>query len=336
MSEDLGQRVPVEHASAEHASVDGRGEKTAVWLRGKEQFVALLQMIRFSHTIFALPFALLAAVMAWTAPDGLGNRIPFRGRDLLGILICMVAARSAAMAFNRIVDRKIDAKNPRTRDRHLPAGRLSLRSVILFTACSSLLFVAGTFLFWPNWLPLAFSLPVLAVLFGYSFTKRFTSLAHFWLGASLMLTPIAAWVALRGEVVIARPSDLLPALLLGIAVLLWVAGFDIIYACMDREFDTKAKLHSVPARFGTKGALRIAATCHAGMLIALTTLPLASPQLGLNYIYASTIVLVAALLLYEHSIISPDDLTQANIAFFNVNAIVSIGLCVLTTLDLLL
>jgi 4-hydroxybenzoate polyprenyltransferase len=294
-----------------------------------------LRMIRFSHTLFALPFALLAAVMAWTTPDAHGARVSFQWRDLLGLLVCMACARSAAMAFNRIADRTLDAANPRTRNRHLPAGILSLRSVTVFTAVASVSFVAGTLLFLPNVLPLVLSLPVLGFLLAYSYTKRFTALAHFWLGAALMLAPVSAWIALRGPILLDTPGDLLPALLLGAAVLLWVAGFDIIYACQDVEFDRRARLKSVPVRLGVARALRLAAVCHSGTVLVLAALPWLAPQLALGVIYLTGIALVAALLAYEHSIVRPDDLTRVNQAFFHVNSIVSVGLFVVGTVDLL-
>ncbi|MCP4461327.1 MAG: UbiA family prenyltransferase, partial [Planctomycetaceae bacterium] len=227
----------------------------------------LLEMIRFSHTIFALPFALLAAVIAWTTPLANGYYVSFRWQDLLGILLCMVTARSAAMAFNRLVDRKIDAGNPRTKSRHIPAGLLSVSSVALFTIVCSVGFVLGTLLFVPNWLPFYLAIPVLLVLLFYSYTKRITSLAHYWLGFSLMLAPIAVWIALRGEIVISDPWDLTPAVMLGLSVFFWVAGFDIIYACQDYEFDCESELKSVPTRFGIRGALRIAAISHLVMLV---------------------------------------------------------------------
>src|SRR5258708_7660049 len=209
----------------------------------------LLEMIRFSHTIFALPFALLSAALAWRDDD-------FRWLDLLGILLCMIFARSAAMAFNRVADRRIDALNPRTAQRHLPAGSLSLRAVIGFTLLCSAGFVVSAALFllrepsnpWPIYL----AGPVLAFIVTYSFTKRFTVLAHFWLGASLMLAPLAAWIAVRGMVDLATP------LVIGGAVLFWVSGFDILYACQDADFDRKAKLASIPARIGIPASLRVA------------------------------------------------------------------------------
>ena len=295
----------------------------------------ILEMIRFSHTLFALPFALLAAVMAWTAPSPDGDSVQFRWLHLIGIAACMVCARSVAMAFNRIVDRTIDAQNPRTKSRHLPTGILSVRSVWLFTLVSSAGFVASTLLFLPNLLPLFFSVPVLLFVLSYSYAKRYTALSHFWLGTSLMCAPAGVWVALRGEALLISVTDALPALSLGIAVLLWVAGFDMIYACQDVEFDVKAKLHSVPATLGVVGALRLAAVCHLGMIAALVALPFLSPQLPLGWIYWCGTAAVAVLLLYEHAIVRPDDLTRVNIAFFHVNSIVSIGLFLIGTLDLL-
>lgn len=299
----------------------------------------LLEMIRFSHTLFALPFALLAAAMAWTTTATNGTRTPFQWQDLLGIVICMVGARSAAMAFNRLVDRKLDADNPRTSGRHIPAGLLSVSSVVVFTAISSAVFVAGTLLFLPNKLPIFLAVPVLGFLFAYSYTKRFTSFAHFWLGASLMLAPVSVWIALRGEVLMQQPLDALPALLLGAGVLLWVAGFDIIYACQDYSFDLHSKLNSIPAAIGVANALKLAAVCHLFMVIMLCLLPIVhwfgGPALHIGLIYAAGVLAVAVLLLYEHSLVRPDDLTRVNVAFFQVNAVVSLGLFAVTTLDLL-
>jgi 4-hydroxybenzoate polyprenyltransferase len=294
----------------------------------------LLEMIRFSHTLFALPFALLAAIMAWTTPVSGDGPPPFHWQHLLGILVCMVGARSAAMAFNRLADRRIDGENPRTKLRHLPAGTLSLANVIAFTAGSSLIFLAGTLLFLPNWLPLALALPVLLFLLGYSYAKRFTSLAHFWLGTSLMLAPVSAWIAIRGEVLLADPADLVPALMLGAAVLAWVSGFDIIYACQDADFDRQAKLRSVPATLGVSGALRLAAACHFVTLVLLAALPFVCPQLPFGWIYGAGVAAVAVLLVYEHALVRPNDLTRVNAAFFNVNVIISIGLLVVGAIDL--
>jgi len=286
-----------------------------------------LSLVRFSHTLFALPFALLAAIMAWRLERS------FDWRELLGILLCMVAARSAAMAFNRLADRKLDALNPRTAGRHLPAGILSVAQVATFAVACSVGFIASTLLFLPNRLPLYLSAPVLVFLVGYSYAKRFTSLAHFWLGAALALSPVAAWIAIRGEIVVQSPADLLPALILGGAVLAWVAGFDIIYACQDFTYDRQARLHSAPVRLGVAGALRLAAACHFATIVLLACLPLVYPPL--SWIYGAGVAAVAGLLLYEHALVRPDDLARVNTAFFNVNAVISIGLLLVGTLDLL-
>jgi 4-hydroxybenzoate polyprenyltransferase len=292
----------------------------------------LLELIRFSHTVFALPFALMAAAMAWTAGARQSPPAPFRLRDLGGIVACMVFARSAAMAFNRLADRRLDALNPRTAGRHLPSGTLSVTSVALFAAACGLGFVASTLAFLPNWLPLALALPVLAFLLAYSYTKRFSALAHFWLGTALMLAPVSAWIAIRGQQVRAQPSDLLPAVVLGVAVLLWVAGFDIIYACQDAEFDRQAGLHSVPARFGVARALRLAAVCHLGTVVCLAALPAVFPYLG--GLFGAGVAAVGALLAYEHLLVRPGDLSRVNQAFFQVNAVISLGLCGLAIVDL--
>ena len=298
----------------------------------------MLEMIRFSHTIFALPFALLAAVMAWVAPST-ASEVGFNWIHLVGILVCMVGARSAAMAFNRLVDRFIDAENPRTAKRHLPAGELSVGSVVWFTVVSSLVFIAGTCFFLPNYLPLVVSIPVLFVLLGYSYTKRFTSLAHFWLGMALMLAPVCAWLGVRGLEVIQNPFDILPAVVLGLAVMFWVSGFDMIYACQDYEYDRDNNLNSIPVRLGIAGAMRLAAICHAIMIVLLIMIPLThfwgGPELGLGWVYWVAVLMTTGLLIYEHLLVRPDDLTRVNLAFFNVNAIVSFGLFVAGTLDLL-
>lgn len=305
----------------------------------------LLEMIRFSHTLFALPFAVLAAVMAWHVramdhPATPNSHLPpllsaIRWQELVGILLCMVTARSAAMAFNRVADRRFDAGNPRTAKRHLPAGVLSLRTVVIFALLNSVAFIASTLIFLPNWLPIALSVPVLLFLLAYSYTKRFTSFAHVWLGASLMLAPISAWIALRGDVLLQRPLDILPAVVLGGAVLLWVTGFDIIYACQDYDFDRQAKLNSIPVRLGIARSLRLAAAMHFGMILLLAALPFVASQLALGWIYWLGVAAVALLLAWEHLLVRPDDLTRVNVAFFQINAIVSVGLLAVVTLDLI-
>ncbi len=276
-----------------------------------------LDLIRFSHTVFALPFALLSALLAWRVT-------PFRGQDLLGILLCMVCARSSAMAFNRLVDRKIDADNPRTAGRHLPAGLLSVPAVTAFTLVSAGGFIASTLLFLPNQWPLSLSVPVLLFLLGYSYAKRFTSWCHYWLSAALMLSPIATWIAITGGI------SAVPLLLAG-AVFFWVGGFDIIYACQDVDFDREQHLNSIPARYGVPTALRMAAVSHIGTILCLFALWHVA-ELGTVFLVG--IVIVTLLLACEHWLVRPDDLTRVNIAFFQVNAIISIGLLLVGMLDI--
>ena len=276
----------------------------------------LLELIRFSHTIFALPFALLSAVLAWRDQ-------PFRWQDLLGILLCMLFARSAAMAFNRLVDRDIDAQNPRTQSRHLPAGLISVRTVFFFTLLTSVAFIASTLLFLPNRWPLSLSVPVLLFLLGYSFAKRFTIWCHYWLSAALMLSPLAAWIAIRGSLS-AEP------LLLGLVVFFWVGGFDIIYACQDVHFDQEKRLSSIPSRWGIKKALRFAMLSHFMTLVCLFGLWYVA---GLGTPFLIGILAVSCLLIYEHLLVNPENLNRVNLAFFHVNAVISIGLFFVGLID---
>ena len=294
-----------------------------------------LELVRFSHTIFALPFAVMATLIAIRF-GGDGRWSPAEPwslvKPVLGIIACMVAARTAAMAFNRLVDRAIDAENPRTASRHLPRGEVGIGEVLGLVVLSSAAFIAATLLFLPNWLPLVLSVPVLAWLLGYSFAKRFTSLAHLWLGIALGLTPVAAWIALRGETLLRDPVDVLPAALLGLAVTTWVAGFDIIYACQDAAFDAAHGLHSIPARLGVPRALRRAKWLHLLTLLLLALLPAVVPQLG--WIYWAALAAIAGLLAWEHAIVRPDDLSRVNQAFFLANAAIGIVLLASIAADL--
>ena len=290
-----------------------------------------LELVRFSHTIFALPFALMAAILAFQAPAGAATSPADWWRRGLGVVLCMVTARTAAMAFNRLVDRSFDAANPRTATRHLPRGDLGVGEVLGLVVASCGAFIAATLLFLPNWLPLVLSVPVLAWLLGYSYAKRFTMLAHGWLGAALGMAPVAAWIAIRGETLLANPADGLPALILGLAVTTWVAGFDIIYACQDAGFDESQGLHSIPARLGVPRALTLAMGLHAVTLGILVALPLVVPQLGA--VYWGTLVAIAALLVWEHSLVRPDDLSRVNQAFFTANAAIGVLLLVAIAID---
>jgi len=290
-----------------------------------------LELVRFSHTIFALPFALMAVILAFHAQAPAATAPAEWWRRGLGVILCMVTARTAAMAFNRLVDRSFDAANPRTATRHLPRGDLAVGEVFGLVALSCGAFIAATVLFLPNWLPLVLSVPVLAWLLGYSYAKRFTMLAHVWLGAALGMAPVAAWIAIRGEALLSNPADGLPALILGLAVTTWVAGFDIIYACQDAGFDASQGLHSIPARLGVPRALTLAMGLHAVTLAILATLPLVVPQLGA--VYWGTLVAIAALLVWEHSLVRPDDLSRVNQAFFTANAAIGLLLLVAIAID---
>jgi 4-hydroxybenzoate polyprenyltransferase len=289
------------------------------------QVRTILEMIKFSHTLFALPFALLAAGMATRSELRDGHA--WRPLDWLGILLCMVFARSTAMAFNRLADHRLDAENPRTAVRHLPAGLLTRAAVALFVAACAIAFVAAAALFWPrNRLPVYLAGPVLAFICLYSYTKRFTALAHFWLGASLMLAPLSTWIAIRGTIE-------WPPVVLGGAVLFWVAGFDILYACQDVDFDRRVGLHSVPARIGVLRSLVVAELCHGIMVAHLAILPLV---FELGWVYAAGVAGVTALLIYEHCVVRPNDLTRVNLAFFHVNSVISAGLLIVTVVDMLM
>ena len=275
-----------------------------------------LEMIKFEHSIFALPFALTGAMLA------------VRGwptwRQVLWLIVAMVGARSAAMTFNRIADLKFDALNPRTRMRALPTGQLSLRFALGFTLLSCALLVLAA----RELNPLAFKLSplALALLLVYSYTKRFTVLSHVVLGACLGMSPIAAWIALRGDVS-------LSVLLLGAAVTLWTAGFDIIYACQDVEFDHALGLHSVPKRYGIRAALYASAFLHVLMLVLLVAV---ARMENLGWVAMAGLIAVACLLTYEHALVKPSDLSRVNAAFFNVNGYVSVLFFVTWATDILI
>lgn len=263
-----------------------------------------LEMIKVEHSVFALPFALTGAMLAvqgWPSWS-----------QVFWIVVAMVGARSAAMTFNRIADRDFDARNPRTVKRALPAGHLSLRFAVAFTAVSSALLVLAAW----ELNPLAFKLsPVaLALLLLYSYTKRFTLLSHIVLGMCLGLSPVAAWIALRGDVSWA-------VIFLGVAVTLWVAGFDIIYACQDIEFDHTMGLHSIPRKFGIAAALYASAALH---ILMLALLVMVAQMSGLGWVALGGLVLVAALLAYEHLLVKPSDLSRVNAAFFTINGYISV------------
>ena len=264
-----------------------------------------LAMIKFEHTLFALPFAFLGAILA-------ANGVP-SWRQMLWITVAMVGARSAAMTFNRIVDRDIDAKNPRTANRELPSGKLSVGFAWVFLYVSIGVFLLASYSL--NWLTFALSPVALICVLGYSYAKRFTSFAHLILGLALAISPSAAWIAVRGDLM-----DEVP-ILLSLFVLIWTAGFDVLYACQDFEFDRKAGLRSIPARFGIKNALWIARLFHLQAFIVLLLLWLAA---GLTWLALAGVVLIGALFIYQHTLVKANDLSRMNAAFFTTNAFVSV------------
>jgi 4-hydroxybenzoate polyprenyltransferase len=268
-----------------------------------------LEMIKIEHTLFALPFAFLGAVLA-------ANGLPTL-RQILWIIVAMVGARSAAMAFNRIADRNIDARNPRTATRALPAGLLSVGFVWAFTLVSAAVFLFAAAML--NRLTLLLAPVALASVLLYSFTKRWTQFSHLVLGWCLSIAPTGAWIAVRGEIGSAIP------LLLSLVVLLWTAGFDVLYACQDYDFDRREGLRSIPARVGIARALWIARALHAGAFLALVWLYVLT---GLGPLAFAGVIATGALLVYQHRLVRADDLGRLNAAFFTTNAFVSVILLV--------
>ncbi len=274
-----------------------------------------LEMIKWEHSIFALPFALCGAMLAASGFPTV--------RQLCWIVVAMIAARSAAMAFNRLADAAIDAANPRTRSRALPAGHLSRAFVSTFVivSCAIFIFAAAQF----NRLTLWLSPVALAILLLYSYTKRFTRWSHFVLGFALGIAPAAAWIAVRGSL---DPR----ILLLTAAVTFWVAGFDVLYACQDFQFDRDTGLYSIPRFVGIRRALWIARAFHVIMLALLVAL---IPAFGLGNLAVIGIVAVFCLLLYEHSLVAPDNLSRLNAAFFTMNGVISVVFALFVVVDLL-
>jgi 4-hydroxybenzoate polyprenyltransferase len=274
-----------------------------------------LEMIKIEHTLFALPFAFMGAVFA-------AQGLP-KPAQIGWILLAMVGARSAAMAFNRLVDFPFDARNPRTARRALPQKQLTRGFVVVFIIAASTIFVFAAAML--SALALKLSPAALALIFMYSYMKRFTWGTHFILGMALACAPVGAWVAIRGTLE-ATP------LLLGLAVLLWVAGFDIIYSCQDVTFDQGERLYSIPKRFGIAGALRISGILHACMVILLAVV---FWKAGLGTLSLAGLGLVALLLIYEHSLVKPGDLSRVNASFFTINGWISVLLFVIAGVDIL-
>ncbi|MDM8554976.1 UbiA-like polyprenyltransferase [Desulfococcaceae bacterium HSG7] len=275
------------------------------------------RMIKFSHTIFALPFALTAVVLA-------GQQYPIKIATLLWILVAMAGARSAAMGFNRLADATIDAQNPRTAIREIPSGLLSPKAVVIFVILSSAVFILACALL--GRLCLILSLPVLLLLFAYSYTKRFTWLAHLYLGFAIGLAPLGAWIAVTD-------SYTWPVLTLCLSLMTYIAGFDILYACQDKDFDRDQGLYSIPAKFGIKRALMIAKILH---LISWCFFLSVKYVFDLSYIYLIVAFVIGILLIVEHRLVKPDDLRHINIAFFHINSVISITLFLGVLCDVIL
>lgn len=283
------------------------------------KLTTLLEMIKFSHTVFAFPFALMGVVLASLA----NHRAPTIGQ-VFWVCLAMAGARTFAMGLNRIIDARIDAENPRTAERHLPAGKVAMGEAwLLVLGALALLLLAAWML---N--PLCLKLAPVAIFFLvlYSYCKRFTALAHVVLGLCLAAAPVGAWIAVRGDIG-------WPVIVLGLAVLFWVAGFDVFYALQDYEFDRDKGLYSIPARFGVERSFLVARIFHAVML-GLLLLLLFSEGLGL--IYFLGVLVVAALLVYEHLLVRPDDLSRLDAAFFNMNGYISVTIFLFTLTDALI
>ncbi len=271
-------------------------------------FRRLLSLVKIEHTLFALPLAFTGSILAARGMPSL--------RVLGLVALAFAGARTAAMAFNRLADRHLDALNPRTADREIPSGQINV-----YQAWALVVIAVGTYFLAAlalNWVCFSLSPVALAILLAYSYTKRFTWLCHFFLGLSLGLAPVAGWLAVMGGV------DWTPVVL-GTAVLFWVAGFDVIYACQDVEFDRKTKLHSVPAWLGTSIALRLAGLAH---IAAICLFMLTGKLAGLNWPFYLLSLVTGGLLYWEHKLLHPDDLSRLDLAFFNVNSMVSFSLLV--------
>lgn len=278
-----------------------------------EKIVLYLRMIKFPHSVFALPFAFTGAVIA-------AGGVPLLEK-IVWITVAMVGARAGAMGLNRIIDRKVDQENPRTKNRELPRGMINLSEAVLFTAVSLAIFILAAYMLNPLCLKLS---PVaLAVIFIYSYTKRFTWVTHFVLGLTLSAAPVGAWIAVRGTF----NAEIIP---MGIAVIFWLAGFDTLYALQDIEFDKSHGLYSIPQRFGIKNALLLARLFHLITFIMLIT---TGVIFKMSIFYWLGMMIVAVLFIYEHSLIKESDLSRLDMAFFNMNGYISITVFVFTSVD---
>jgi 4-hydroxybenzoate polyprenyltransferase len=296
-------------------------------IRNPQSAIAKLSLfardIKISHTIFALPWAILATFLAARETGH-----PITEGKILLILGCMVAARTVAMAANRLLDARLDQLNPRTARRAIPSGALSRSFVASIALACAFAFIAccyGFYYYYNNPWPIALSVPVLGFLAAYPFLKRFTRLCHYYLGAALALAPVCAWVAISGQIN-------WPPLVMAVAVLLWTAGFDILYACQDYDSDVATGVHSVPAKVGIKKALWVARLTHAACAAALIAIGLVSPTLSTFYFIGAGLAI--ALLIVEHALVKPDDLSKITLAFFTINGIISLLVAAMGMVDI--
>jgi len=280
------------------------------------------KLVRFSHTVFALPFALSSVALAWP-------KYPVTLRNLIWILVAMVGARTAAMGFNRLADREFDALNPRTKEWELPRGSVTVWEASVLTSVAALVFVLASYQL--NWICFILSPVALAIIFFYSLTKRFTWASHLFLGLALAIAPVGAWLAVSGSLL--QPSELVVPLFLGVAVVFWLAGFDIIYSLQDRDFDRSHGLYSIPVRFGVAGALRLSSFFHFLTVACLAAVGLTAEM---GFVYWVGFLAVAATLVWEHRIVTPTDLSRINRAFFDLNAYVSLGYFLATLVDIVI
>mgnify|MGYP001601250345 FL=1 len=289
----------------------GNTDKTFGWIA---TIYTYGRMIKFTHTVFALPFALLTVVLVQ-------RQYPVRAIDIGWVILAMIGARSSAMGFNRVIDAPVDDKNPRTRMREIPAGHISVTAAwTLVLLSGGLCLMAAAML---GWRCFFLALPILAILFFYSYTKRFTWLSHLFLGFAISLAPWGTWIALS-------KTFSGPIWLLSLALLTYIAGFDILYACQDIAFDRKEGLYSVPARFGVRRALKISTFLH---LIAFAAFAAIHPVVQMNAAYLVTLMIIGLLLVIEHRIVNPDDLSRVNVAFFYMNSLVSVVLFLGVAMD---
>jgi 4-hydroxybenzoate polyprenyltransferase len=286
----------------------------------KSKLISYGRLVRFSHTVFALPFALSSVALAWP-------KHPVTLRGLFWILMAMVCARTAAMGFNRLADRKFDALNPRTKNWELPRGSVTVRGAVTLTIGAAILFVIAAYQL--NWICFVLSPVALIIIFSYSLTKRFTWASHLVLGLALAVAPVGAWLAVVDSPI--KMSELTVPIYLGLAVVFWLAGFDIIYSLQDREFDRAQGLFSVPVKFGVARSLQISTLCH---LCTIAFLAMVGISAEMGTIYWIGWLAVIAVLAWEHRIVSPNDLSRINRAFFDLNAYVSIAFFCATVADL--